>query len=156
MPTSKPSAAAPSPTKRPANRPPHEPTQVDRDTVAAMAAGGIAQADIARCRGISEPTLRKHYAEELATGMTALNTMVILAHIERIKAGDFQAIKWWQQSRMGWSQRIVVDDDKPANTSLRVIVELVGEAAAPPAEQIEPRSGSRLSDDLRRNVQLTG
>src|ERR1700722_8849020 len=128
MPTSKPPIAAQLPTKRPANRPPHEPTQVDRDTVSAMAAGGIAQADIARCRGISEPTLRKHYAEELATGMTALNTMVILAHIERIKAGDFQAIKWWQQSRMGWSERILVDHGKPAVTPMRVIVEFVGEA----------------------------
>src|ERR1700733_14601393 len=104
MPIASSKPAAPLPTKHPANRPPHQPTKVDRDTVSVMAAGGIAQADIARCRGISEPTLRKHYAEELATGMTALNTMVILAHIERIKAGDFQAIKWWQQSRMGWSE----------------------------------------------------
>jgi hypothetical protein len=47
MPTRK-----PSPTARPANRPPHEPTKVDRDTVAAMVAAGIAQADIARCRAI--------------------------------------------------------------------------------------------------------
>ena len=100
MPTRK-----PSPTARPANRPPHEPTKVDRDTVAAMVAAGIAQVDIARCCAVSEPTLRKHYKEEIRTGTTTLNTMVILAHIERIKAGDFQAIKWWQQARMGWSER---------------------------------------------------
>ena len=35
--------------------------------------------------------------------MTALNTIVIIAHIERIKVGEFQAIKCWEQSRMGWS-----------------------------------------------------
>ena len=144
------------PTNRPANRPPHEPTKVDRDTVAAMVAAGIAQADIARCRGISEPTLRKHYRDEIDTGITALNTMVILAHIERIKAGDFQAIKWWEQSRMGWSERIVMDDGKPADTPMRVIVEFVGEAAAPRAEQSAPRSGSRLSENLRGSVQLVG
>lgn len=124
MPTRK-----PPPTARPANRPPHEPTKVDRDTVAAMVAAGIAQADIARCRAISEPTLRKHYKEEIRTGTTTLNTMVILAHIERIKAGDFQAIKWWQQARMGWTERMVVNGGKPANTPMGVIVEFVGEPA---------------------------
>jgi hypothetical protein len=93
MPTRKPSAAAPSLAKRPANRPPHQPTKVDRDTVSVMVAGGIAQADIERARGISAVTLRKHYRAELTNGMTALNTIVIIAHIERIKAGEFQAIK---------------------------------------------------------------
>ncbi len=149
MPTRK-----PSPTARPANRPPHEPTKVDRDTVAAMVAAGIAQVDIARCCAVSEPTLRKHYKEEIRTGTTTLNTMVILAHIERIKAGDFQAIKWWQQARMGWSERIVVDDGKLADTPMRVIVEFVGEAAPSRVEQSAPRSGSRLSDTAR--VQLVG
>jgi hypothetical protein len=59
-------AVAPAPAKRPANRPPHEPTKVDRDTVSVMVAGGIAQDDIARARGISAPTLRKYYKLELA------------------------------------------------------------------------------------------
>ena len=144
MPIRKPSAAAPSPAKRPAHRPPHQPTKVDRDTVSVMAAGGIAQVDIARVRGISAVTLRKHYRAELSAGMTALNTTVILAHIERIKAGDFPAIKWWEQARMGWREHIVVDGDKPAGTPMSVIVELVGEATAPCGEQSAPRSGSRL------------
>jgi hypothetical protein len=67
MPTRKPSAVAPSPTS-PSNRPPHEPTKVDRDTVSVMVAGGIAQSDIARARGIGEPTLRKRYRAELDSG----------------------------------------------------------------------------------------
>ena len=57
--------------KRGRGQPPHEPTQVDRDTITAMVAGGIAQVDIARCRGISLPTLRKHYRGELDSGMAA-------------------------------------------------------------------------------------
>jgi hypothetical protein len=146
-PSPKPKAAAPSAAERPAHRPPHEPTQVDRDTVAAMVAAGIAQADIARCRGISEPTF---YKGEIKTGTTTLNTMVILAHIERIKAGDFAAIKWWQQARMGWSERIVVNDGKLAATPMRVIVEFVGEPA-PRAEQSAPRSGPRLSGRFPEN-----
>src|SRR5580693_9394179 len=94
-----------------------------------MVAGGIAQADIARARGISAVTLRKHYRAGLSAGAASLNTMVLIEHVKRIKAGDFQAIKWWQQARMGWSERIVVDDGKPADTPMRVIVEFVGEAA---------------------------
>jgi hypothetical protein len=119
-----------------------------------MVAGGIGQDDIARARGISAVTLRKYYKQELANGATALNTIVLIEHVKRIRAGDFQAIKWWQQARMGWSERVVVDDGKPADTPMRVIVELVGEAAAPRVEQSAPRSESRLSDTAR--VQLVG
>jgi hypothetical protein len=99
-PSPKPQALAPAPVKRPPSRPPHEPTKVDRDTVSLMVAGGIAQNDIARARGISAVTLRKYYKEELATGTTALSTIVLIQHIKLIRAGDFHAIKWWQQARM--------------------------------------------------------
>jgi hypothetical protein len=153
-PSPKPKAAAPAPAKRPANRPSHEPTKVDRDTVSVMVAGGIAQVDIALARGINVTTLRKYYKKEIAAGVTELNTMAIIAHVKLIRAGDFHAIKWWQQARMGWSGRIVVDDGKPADTPMRVIVELVGDAAAPRVEQSAPRTGSRLSDTAR--VQLVG
>ncbi|MGD0110159.1 MAG: hypothetical protein ABSC06_40025 [Rhodopila sp.] len=57
---------------------------------------------------------------------------------------------------MGWSERIIVDDGKPADTPMRVVVEFVGEAGAPQVEQSAPRTGSRLSDDIRKNVQLVG
>ena len=118
--------------------------------------GGIAQVDIARARGISAVTLRKHHRNEIDAGTTALNTIVLIEHVKRIKAGDFQAIKWWERSRMGWSERIVVDDGKQADTPMRVIVELVGEAAAPRGDQSAPRSGSHLSENLRETVQLGG
>jgi hypothetical protein len=121
-----------------------------------MVAGGITQADIARTRGIGLRTLQKHYKTELATGATAINAIVIVEHVKQIKAGNFNAIKWWQQARMGWHEHIVVDDGKPADTPMRVIVEFVGEApAVPQVEQSAPASGSRLSD-LRKNVQLVG
>jgi hypothetical protein len=80
----------------------------------------------------------------------------LIQHIKLIRAGDFHAIKWWQQARMGWSERIVVDDGKPADTPMRVIVELVGEAAPSRVEQTAPRTGSRLSDTAARVLQLVG
>jgi hypothetical protein len=147
---------APAPTTRTAGQPPHDPTKVDRDTVSVMVAGGIAQVDIARARSISVGTLRKHYRQELATGATVLNTIAITEHVKQIRAGNFHAIKWWQQARMGWTERIVVDDGKPADTPMRVVVEFVGEAATPRVDQSAPRTGSRLPDEIRKNVQLVG
>jgi len=164
MPTRKPPTAKRStrkatppapPPKRPPGPPTHVPTAADRQTVSIMAAGGIAQEDIARARGLSPKTLRKHYRHELQTGATTLNTVAIIEHVKKIRAGDFQAIKWWQQARMGWSEHIVVED-KPSDTPMRVIVELVGEAAQPRAETSAPRAGSRLPDDVRSSVKLVG
>jgi hypothetical protein len=137
-------------------KPEHEPTKEDRDTVSLMVAGGIAQDDIARVRGLSEKTLRKHYKKELLTGAAFLNSIVIIEHVKRIKAGDFQSIKWWEQARMGWRESILVDDGKPADTPMRVIVEFVGDAPASRDDRSALRTGSRLSDELRKNVQLVG
>lgn len=66
------------------------------------------------------------------------------------------AAKFWCESRMGWSERITVDDGKLANTPMRVIIELVGDAAPPQVEQSAPKTASRYSDDMRKNVQLVG
>ena len=48
-------------------RPPHQPTETGRSTVARMVAAGTAVAEIARVIGVAESTLRGHYAAELAT-----------------------------------------------------------------------------------------
>jgi hypothetical protein len=48
--------------------PPHAPTQKLRDTVESLAGGGLPQRDIATLIGISPPTLRRHYAQELLIG----------------------------------------------------------------------------------------
>lgn len=145
------------PAKRPAHRPEHVPTEKSRQTVEVMTAGGIDQVGICAVLGIkSLKSLRKHYRREIDTAIPKIHAMVVGAHLKKIQAGDFNAIKWWQQSRMGWTERIIVDDGKPADTPMRVIVELVGEAAAPRTESTGPRTGSRLSDDIRKNVHLVG
>jgi hypothetical protein len=141
--------------KRGRGNPPHVPTKVDRETVALMIAAGIAQSDIARVRRISEKTLRLHYRQEIDNGTTQINTIVLMAHLERIRAGEFAAIKWWEQSRMQWSERIMVDDGKPADTPMRVIVEFLGEPAAQRIEHAQTEVRARLPD-IRRNVQLVG
>jgi hypothetical protein len=119
----------------PAQRPgpkPHVPTETDRATVRAMVAGGIEIADIAKARGLSKVTLYRRYRDEIENGATILNGRVVQAWLKKIEEGDFAAIKWWLQTRMGYSEKVTVDNlsaDKP----LRVIVEFVG--GQPPQAQ---------------------
>lgn len=164
-------AAAKPPPKR--GQPPHVPTDKDRLTVKVMVAGGIEQVDIAGVLGISGPTLRKHYRREIDTGAAEIGAQVV-ASLVTMAVGrpgrratentaaqsaippNFHAAKWITQARMGWSEHIVIDPGKPSDTPMRVIVELVGEAVAPRVDQSASRTGSRLSDDVRKNVQLVG
>lgn len=162
-----PAATALPPPTRKRGQPPYVPTDKDRLTVKVMIAGGIEQAAIASVLGISTPTLRKHFRREIETAAAEIGAKVVASLINMAVGQsaapgraalppNFNAAKWWTQARMGWSERIVVDDGKPSDQPMRVIVELVGDAAAPRTEQSAPRSGSRLSDDMRKNVQLVG
>jgi DNA-binding CsgD family transcriptional regulator len=161
---SQPTAARP---PRKPGRPLYVATDKDRTMVKVMAAGGIEQAAIAAVLKISPKTLRKHFRHEIETAAAEIGAKVVASLINMAVGQsaapgraalppNFNAAKWWTQARMGWSERIVVDDGKPADTPMRIVIEFVGEAAAPRTEQSAPRSGSRLSDDMRKNVQLVG
>ena len=148
-------------------QPPYVPTDKDRLTVKVMVAGGIEQSAIAGVLGIALKTLRKHFRREIETSAAEVAAQVVASLItmavgQKAAPGrsalppNFNAAKYYTQARMGWSERIIVDDGKPADTPMRVVVEFVGEAGAPQVEQSAPRTGSRLSDDIRKNVQLVG
>jgi AraC-like DNA-binding protein len=139
--------------------------------VKVMVAGDIKQKDIAGVLGISRPTLRKHFRREIDTGMAEIQAQVVASLVtmavgrparrgtDKVPAqpavpADFRAAKWFSQARMGWTERIIVDDGKPAGTPLRVIVEYVGEAA-PPRTEGAARFGL-LPEDMREHVQLVG
>jgi hypothetical protein len=155
------------PQKRKRFQPPHVPTDKTRARVTAWSGGGIEQKMIAASipdptpdkphkLGISVPTLIKHYKTELLTGKAMMDGLAISALGAAMQRGGKEAVvaaKWWTQSRMGWTERIEIDD-KSADTPMRVIVEYVGEAAPARVEQSAPRT--RLADDVRKNVQLVG
>jgi hypothetical protein len=112
---------------------------------------------IAVAIGTSEPTLRKHYKRDILIGATEIDAQAVATLVGAMRSGGKEAVvaaKWWTQSRMGWSESLIVDGGKPADTPMRVIVELVGEVAAPHVEPSAPRFG--LSDTIRKNVQLVG
>lgn len=64
-------------------RPKHEPTKEQREAVQVMAAAGVNHDSIATIIGVSDETLRKHYATELAHGNAKIVAAVAGALIKR-------------------------------------------------------------------------
>ncbi len=88
---------------------PHEPTDRDRKTVESMAAYGIPRPDIAAVIGISEPTLRKYYADELATATAKANakvaeTLYRKATDQKISGPSVTAAIFWLKTRAQWRE----------------------------------------------------
>ena len=81
--------------RRPNGRPPHQPTADQRERVAVLAAGGMSQVELSAAIGISEPTLRLHYAEQLTAGAAAKRALVLEAMFKAATAGNVSAQKAW-------------------------------------------------------------
>jgi len=107
---------------------PHEPTDQTRSEVAALASFGIPQEDIASYIGISHPTLRKHYKQELkvssikanaevgkylyrlASGMALKDPQNPASHSECSRSAMF-----WAKTRMGWRETTKVEHSGGVN-----------------------------------------
>lgn len=91
-------------------RPSYKPTPEDRNLVNIMAAAGVAQSTIARCiggkKGITENTLRKYYAEELATASELANATVARKAFDMATKSDNPAWAiFWLKCRAGWKEK---------------------------------------------------
>ena len=116
----------------------HKPTDQTRSEVAALASFGIPQEDIASYIGISHPTLRKHYEQELkvssikanaavgkylyrlASGMALKDPQNPASHSECSRSAMF-----WAKTRMGWRETQNLDHttngkDMPAVVQYRL------------------------------------
>lgn len=156
----RPQAAAPTPpaAQHTGGRPEHVPDSKSRSRVTVWAGGGIDQVMIAKALGISRPTLVKHYKPELAIGAATMDGLAISALASAMQRGGKEAVaaaKWWTQSRMGWTERVLIDDEKLRDTPVRVIVELVGDAAADIQIQ-QPSARTRPGFDPSKAVTLVG
>lgn len=89
-------------------RPAFEPTEKDRATAKMMAAFGIPQYDIAKVIGVSEPTLRKHFRDELEVAHIEA-TAKVAQNLFRKATGDGKeavaAAIFWLRARGGWRDR---------------------------------------------------
>lgn len=102
--------------------PKFEPTQEERDNVAALVAFGIEQEIIRQMvrrprpngemKPISVPTLRKAFTHELGTGLALANSKVADSLYKKATSGKHpQAVTaaiFWLKTRAGWRDRIEV------------------------------------------------
>lgn len=87
----------------------YQPTDKDRATVKAMVGYGLKHDDIATAIGISDVTLRRHYAPEIATGAITANAQVAQSLFNAAtRDGNMTAAIWWTKTRMGWKETVRV------------------------------------------------
>lgn len=94
--------------KEPYN-PPHEPTKTSRALVEMGLAGGFTQEQIARVLGITDKTLRKYYASEIADGGATASLRVAgnlfrLATQTSDNKAALTASIFWLKTRCRWRQ----------------------------------------------------
>ena len=86
-------------------RPRYQVTDKDRATVKAMTGYGIKQDDVARVIGISDVTLRKHFAAELVGGIPEANATVAQSLFWMATKGkNVAAAIFWMKARAHWRE----------------------------------------------------
>jgi DNA-binding transcriptional regulator YdaS (Cro superfamily) len=111
------------PKKKPAHRPPHEPTDKDRRIVKAMTAGGLDQTAVAGVLGISKPTLRKHYKQLLATAANEAHAQISASLFSMGTVGkNVAAAIWWEKTRRGMSETQRVEQTGPDGRPIESVV----------------------------------
>jgi hypothetical protein len=113
----------------------HQPTDKTRSEVSALASFGVPQEDIAKYIGVSHPTLRKHYPDELGFSSIKANATVgkylfSLASGQALKNGATHgdcktAAMFWAKTRMGWRETNHIDHTSSDGTMTPQVVERV-------------------------------
>jgi len=99
--------------RRGRGKPRHEPTKETRRQIEMMVASGIQFELIAAIIGISEPTLRKYYPEELALGKAKANAMVAANIFRQATKDDPRCASFalfWAKTQMGWKETHIVEN----------------------------------------------
>ena len=103
----------------------HQPTDASRKQVEALASFGVPHDDIARIVGISDVTLRRHYAEVLATAAVKANSMVAQSLFTRATKGDgassVSAAIFWLKTRGRWREHDVHEITGPNGGPIQMV-----------------------------------
>jgi hypothetical protein len=119
------------PIKRPGKQP-FVPTDQDRQKVERMVGFGITQDQIAKIMGIAESTLKKYFADELANGVSRVNSAVaqnLFSIATSREPGSVAAAIFWMKTRGKWREtnhHVHSGDDKEppitiANVDLKAL-----------------------------------
>ena len=114
--------------KRGRGQPKYEPTPADRATVQNLAALGATHKEIATCigrRGVSEPTLRKHFRRELDTSLSEVKALAMSQVVAAMKRGEPWAVCFFLKCRGGWRETHGLQHSGPDGgaPALKVIIE---------------------------------
>jgi len=125
-------------------KPPHAPTDAQRQLVQLHATVGTTQDVIADILGIDKKTLRKHYRAELDQAKSKANATIGGALFNKAKAGDTTAMIFWMKTRAGWREKQDVNHvSEDGSMSPKTIVNTMTpqEAAEAYAATLNPDKG---------------
>lgn len=94
---------------------PHIVTDINRRLVHELYAVGVNQDRIAERLDISVSTLRKHYKNELDSGLENLNIEAINKLLIKVRKGNLKAIMFWLNKRASWYKFSTAHDINNAN-----------------------------------------
>jgi hypothetical protein len=111
-----------------AGQSPYEPTPADRATVKNLVVCGYPQEQIAAClgrRGISEPTLRKHFRRELDTSKSEVDVFATMTIIELMKRSNLGAACFYLKCRAGWREKPTDDGNSSDDDALKELANAI-------------------------------
>lgn len=82
----------------------HVPTQENRRLVESFKAFGVTNEQLCEYLGISENTLRKYYATEMAQAEVKANVRVAQNLYQTAMRGNVSAMIFWLKTRAGWRE----------------------------------------------------
>ena len=90
-----------------AGRPAFVPTDKDRGLVEQLATWGVAEHHIAPliADGISMPTLRQYFADEIIRGRAKASAGIGSTLYQKAMAGDVASLIWWTKTQMRWAEQ---------------------------------------------------
>ena len=108
----------------------HAPTDESRKQVETMAGLLLPHDDIAAILGISDETLRKHYRAALGVGRAKGNLTITDRLHKKAKDGNIAALIFLAKVRMGWSEKIKVENTGADGEPLKVYMSMTEEELA--------------------------
>jgi hypothetical protein len=116
-------------------RPAHQPDDMQRRQVEALAGYGVPEAEIAALVGVDAKTLRKHYRHELEHGHSKANADVAenLYHMALGQGREaMTAAIFWLKSRARWKEVSVLEHGGPDGKPIEQITNIQRIIVSPP------------------------
>lgn len=140
--------------KRKRGRPEHKPTSITRRKVSMAAAFGMTRQEIALAIGITDDTLRKHYARELAEGAAKKRMEILDAQFAAAKKGNVSAQKALLATapRAGWPPPAEVQEQPKTAGDAGAPAPLEGAGGASPIGVIQPKGKKEQANETAKTA----